>query len=82
MPPVARAHGAHQCAKKSISTALPRKSSRDRASVFVKLSGEAAGGTRASAGFVYHDANDGGTNLLFRNDISPRDGSSARGGIG
>ncbi len=35
----------------------------------------------AGTGFVYHDANDGGANLLFRNDIaSSEDGASVEGG--
>ena len=42
--------------------------------ICIDFSSQAAVQTRAPVGFVYHDANDGGANLLFRNDISSSSG--------
>lgn len=44
--------------------------------ICIDFSNQASGQTRSAVGFVYHDANDGGANHLFRNDI-PRSGGRA-----
>ena len=45
--------------------------------VCVDFSNAGAVSTDARTGFVYHDANDGGANILFRNDVPRRSGTNA-----